>query len=112
MLSKDILKILNDNPDLPVYAYVDAELCGDCYGYWIGDLNKAVIKSYAKVKPWGWSVDTDIVYDDELGDYEDYLYEIEYAKLSDEDAEEAVKKEINSLKFTKAIFIYVESPNY
>lgn len=108
-MNRELLQLIKENPDLPVYAYVDAELCGDDCGYWMGEFGKATIKEFAKVPSWGYS-DTDIVYDDEVGDYEAYLYENKYIDLSDEDAEEAVQKELGSLQFKKAIFVYVELP--
>ena len=110
-MNKELLDLIKENPDLPVYAYVDGELCGDDSGYWIGEFGKTTIKSFAKVRSWGY-YDTDIVYDDELGDYEAYLLENEYSDLSDEDAEEEVQKELSSLQFKKAIFVYVKMPKY
>lgn len=110
-VNKELLKLLKENPSLPVYAYVDAEICGDDWGYWMGGFGRAEIKKFAKVKPWGYN-ESDIVYDDELGDYENYLLENEYTDLSYEDAEEMVKNELNALQFKKAIFVYIEIPKY
>ena len=110
-MEKDLLKLKEENPDLPVYAYVDADIMGDDFGYWMGEFGKAMIKSFAKVKPWGYN-GADIVYDDEIGDYENYLYENEYTDLPDEEAGEAIQKELGSLQWKKAIFVYVEIPKY
>lgn len=110
-VNKELLKLLKENPNLPVYAYVDAEICGDDWGYWMGSFGRTEIKEFAIVKPWGYN-ESDIVYDYELGDYEAYLYENKYTDLSDEDVEEAVQKELSSLQWKKAIFVYIEIPKY
>ena len=36
--SEELLKLVAENPDLPVVPMVDSEVCGgDEYGYWLGE---------------------------------------------------------------------------
>ena len=40
---KDLLKLIKDNPDLPVVPMVDAEIAGDDYGYWLGSWGRCEV---------------------------------------------------------------------
>ena len=103
-VNKEIIKLINENPDLPIYAWVNGEVCEDNCGYWLGQFRNAEIKEYAKVETYGW-YDKDYVFKD---DYEEYL---EYLLNENENlTEEEAIKQIESLDYKKAIFVYVNMP--
>ncbi len=35
--TKELLKLIEENPDLPIVPMVDAEVIGDDSGYWLGN---------------------------------------------------------------------------
>lgn len=109
-MNKDLINLLIGNPDMPVLAWVDAELCGDDFGWWLGKFGKAEIKEYAKVEPYGYW-ERDMVFRDDYDEYCEYLMNSkEYESLSDTEAEEKAMSVINSLDYVKAIFVYVNIP--
>ena len=109
-MNKELIDLLVNNPDLPILAWVDAELCGDDFGWWLGRFGKGEIREYAKVKPFGY-YEKDMVFKDDYDDYLEYLVNSdEYVSLSDKEAEEKAMNIINSLDYVKAIFVYVNIP--
>ena len=111
-MNKELLDLIKENPDLPVYAYVNAEICGDDCNYWMGQFGRANIREFAKVSPYGWN-DMDIVYKDEQEDYIEYLMENNVDETLDNDELEKWAKRITeNLDYKKAIFVYVELPKY
>lgn len=103
-MGNKLIKLINENPDLPIFAWVDGEVCEDNCGYWLGQFGSATIKEYAKVETYGW-YEKDYVFRD---DYEEYL---EYLLNADEKlTEEEAKKQIENLNYKKAIFVYVNTP--
>ena len=102
-MNKELIKLINENPDLSIYAWVDGEICEDNCGYWLGQFGNAEIKEYAKVESYDW-YDKDYIF---RNDYEEYL---EYL-LNEGLTEEEAIKQIESLDYKKAIFVYVIMPN-
>lgn len=103
-MSNNLIKLISENSDLPIFAWVNGEICADgCY-YWAGQFGGAEIREYAKVEPYGWN-DIDYVFKDEPEDYIDYWLE-KNEDMSEEDAERHIKL----LDYKKAIFVYVELP--
>ena len=41
---KDLLKLINEHPDLPVIPMVGQDIVADCTGEWVADFGKAEIK--------------------------------------------------------------------
>lgn len=110
MTSTELLNLALQNPNLPIFAYVDYEIVGEDCGYWMGEFGRAEIKEYATVEPYGWN-DMNIVYKDEQEDYIEYLIENKAdEKLSVEDAEKWAENISHNLDYKKAIFVYVELP--
>ena len=103
-MNKELIKLINDNPNLPIFAWVDGEVCGDSCGYWAGQLGNASIREYAKVEPYGW-YDIDYVFKDEPEDFIEYLLD----KNEDFETEEDVEKFVKNLDYKKAIFVYVNT---
>ena len=103
--SKELLKLVAENPDLPVIPMVSYEVCGDdSYCYWLGSFHRCEIGEYALFK--------DRFYTDkeELEeDYADHIME-DYPDMSDEDFFTMVKEKTKDW-WTKAIIVYIETPN-
>lgn len=104
-MSKELIKLISENPDLPIFAWVDGEIFEDSCGYWLGQFGDASIREYAKVETYYWYGDRDYVLKDEPEDYIDYLLE----KNEDMTEKDAVSY-IANLDYKKAIFVYVELP--
>ena len=55
-MSKELLELIRENPDLPVYAWVNADVVGDGYGFWAGEMHTADVQEYAEVEPYGYEI--------------------------------------------------------
>lgn len=110
--AKELLKLVQANPDLPIIAYVNSEIVGgDCY-YWLGEFTNVSIREYAKVEPYNY-YEMNIVWKDDYTEYMEYLMEQEeWADLSNEEAENKALDIINNLEYTKVICVYVDLPNH
>lgn len=117
-MDKESLELIMNNPDLPIFAWVDGEICPESWGYWLGKITKAKIGEIANLDlPEGmhcynFNYD-DITYiiknenDEEI--YEILINDERFANLSDEEAEKQVKEIMDSFDYKKAIFVYVET---
>lgn len=105
-MSKELIELIKDNPDLPIFAWVNGELCADSYGYWLGQFNSASIHEYTRVEPYD-CFDKDFIFKDDYVDYLEYMLEKE--ENIDMTEEEAIKI-IESFVYKKAIFVYVDEP--
>ena len=104
-MSKELIELINNNPDLPMFAWVDGEICSDNCGYWLGQFGNAAIREYAKVETYDW-FGRDYIFKDEPEDY------IEYLLNEDEDLTESEAEAIvENLDYKKAIFVYVNTPS-
>lgn len=115
-LSKEVLQVLNENPDLPVYAWVNSEVCED-EGMWAGQVHHADVREFTKVPfEYGWC-GTDWVFKDEQEEAIEYLINTEeYFEMfpsndreMTEKAEAYAKNYLDSLEYTKAIFIWIST---
>lgn len=102
---KDLVDLISENPELPIFAWVDGQICEDNYGCWLGQFGSASIREYAKVKAYNW-YENNYVFKD---DYEDYLNCLlnENKNLTEKEAID----QILNLDYKKAIFVYVNTPN-
>ena len=109
-MSKELIQLINDNPDLPIFAWVNGEVCEDDGCYWLGKFDKASIREYAVLDfSYGW-YDTNWVFKDETEDLEDYLLNTtEYLELSDSEANKKLEDFLSSLEYKKAIFVFVDT---
>lgn len=105
-MNKELIELINNNPDLPIFAWVDGEICADNCGYWLGQFGKAKIREYAKVETYDW-YEKDYVFRDDYDEYLEYLLN-EHEDLTEE---EAIKQIENLLDYKKAIFVYVNTPS-
>lgn len=104
-MKNNLIDLVKENPDLPIYAWVDGEVCEDSCGYWLGQFGNTEIREYAKVESYGW-YDTNWVFKDEPEEYIEYLLNKDES-ITLEDAEAIVKR----LDYKKAIFVYVNTLN-
>lgn len=107
-MNKELIKLISDNPDLPIFAWVDAEICGDSYGYWLGKFSSAEIREYAELDfTYGYH-DTNWVFKDDTEELIEYLVNLpKYVELTDEEANNKAEEFINNLEYKKAIFVWV-----
>lgn len=105
-MSNEFIELVKSNPDLPIFAWVEGEVCEDSCGYWLGEFSRASIREYAKVETYDW-YERDYVFRD---DYEEYL---EYLLNEEEDLteEEAINIIENHLDYKKAIFVDIHTPS-
>ncbi len=105
---KELFKLMQENPDLPVVPMVDGEIVvGDDYGYWQGAWGAARVDEYLKPKR-----EYDYIYfksDYDIFDVlERYLTKDEFNKLPED--EDKCKGIYNKLPWIKAIVVYITLP--
>lgn len=94
-------ELIINNPDLPVYAWVDWNVVGGNYGYWTGEFDTAEIREFAEVEPYDCLGNmTNQVFKDE-----DYYYDF---LVNDGKTPEDAHKIVDGLDYKKAIFVYIE----
>lgn len=96
----ELARLISDNPDLPVYACVDGDVCGgDYYAHWIGRITRCYVDEYA-IEYWA---EGKLVSKDDKDDEEELIES--YAIYTDADYEVA-KREVSKM-WEKAIFVTV-----
>lgn len=102
--SEELLKLVAENPDLPVVPLVDYEVVGDSYWYWMGSFGRSEVGEYALFD------DRYFTDREELEErYADYVAD-DYPDMSDEEFFAMVKEKTKDW-WTKAILIYIETPD-
>lgn len=104
-MKNNLIDLIKENPELPIYAWVDGEVCADSCGYWLGQFGNAEIREYAKVETYGWE-ERDYVFKDDYDEYLDYL-----TTRNEDMTDEVAKRIISKLDYKKAIFVYVNTPD-
>ncbi len=105
----ELLKLMNENPELPVIPMVDTEVvCGDEYGYWMASFGECSIREFAIDEWYGEGI---IKYRDEPDAEEQLIEAIAESKYdgTDDDYEKA-KEEVEKL-WTKAIIVRIILPD-
>ena len=102
---EELLKLIRDNPDLPIVPMVDAEIVGDDYGRYLGSWGCAYVDEYL--------IDLDgRVYfksDDDVFDMlEQYMSEEEFEALPE--SVEECRPYYDKLPWTKAIVVDISQP--
>ena len=101
----NLIKLIQENPDLPVVPLVDGEIPGDDGGYWLGEWGSVRVDEYLLVS------NNDMVVfksdDDVFDTLERYLSSDEFEKLPE--TEEECKLIYDSLPWIKAIIVYINS---
>ena len=102
--AENLLKLIKDNPDLPVIPMVDGEIPGDDCGYWLGAWGTAQIDEYILTNE-------RVVYksDDDVFDVlERCLPDEEYEALPETESE--CRPIYDALPWTRAIIVYITLP--
>ena len=127
---KELLELINENPELPVVCMVDSDVVGDDYGRWMAQIGWSTIGEFASYN--------ERYYDDRkefMEDYYDHNDEIlderfgynprilysnaqeQYLKAdieANKEAEERLDKylkEVADRAFTKAIIVHIDTPD-
>lgn len=105
-MTRELIKLINENPDLPVVPMVDYEVVGDGYGYWMGKWGRCEITEYYLGRESVHFKDDDE--ENVLNDLEDCRYGHDpqgrdIYELSDEDWNALYQ----SVPWTKAIVVYI-----
>lgn len=105
-----LLKLISENPTLPVVPFVYNEVVAGDYGYWIGSWGDCDVDEYVLIEKNG---DTRFCARGEQDEIEEYFAnEIFYKdkNLSDEQIEEMAHEQAEALPWKKAILVYVGTP--
>lgn len=104
----ELLRLIEENPDLPILPMVDGEICaGDDYGYWCGNWGNAKVDEFLIAKH-----DDCIRFksDDDVFDVlECCLTDEEFEKLPETEAE--CRPYFDALPWKKAIIVYIGMPD-
>lgn len=73
-VNNKLLKIITDNPDLPIVAMVDYEVVGDGYGYWQGSISRVEVGEYTNYND---------RYFDDREEFKEYFYNHNAEELSE-----------------------------
>lgn len=99
----ELIRLIQENPDLPVIPMVYYEIVGEDYGRWIGSFGSVNIGEYIK--------GDERVYFRDDDDIEEALTGVSgwgaYEKMTDEEAEQAYKQ----LPWLKAIIVDINLPD-
>lgn len=97
----ELFRLMKENPDLPVVPMVDAEICGEDSGHWIGSWGYVLVDEYLACEDYiAFKSDDDVF--DVLERY--FTYE-EFEKLPESESE--CRKYYNALPWEKAIIVYI-----
>lgn len=98
----ELLRLMNENPDLLVVPMVDAEIPEDDVGYWVAALGDARVDEYLLASDCVLFKSDDDIFDA----LERYLPYEEFLKLPEE--ESACRPYYDALPWEKAIIVYAE----
>lgn len=105
--SEELFKLMQENPELPVIPFVDAEIIGNDSGYWLGSWGSAMIDEYI-IPPDG-DYPAQFKSDDDVFDtLEKCLGYEEFEKLPE--TEEECRPYYEDLPWKKAIIVYINLP--
>lgn len=107
-----MLKLIKENPDLPIIPMVDAEIVGDDSGYWLGSIGEVFVDKYVLHEDYG-----AIFYDNDDPDITDIFEKFfDYAEcgideeIPDSEAFPLMKQKIDTLDWQRAIIVYIKLP--
>lgn len=104
---EDLLKLIQENPELPVLPFVDADIVADDSGYWAGSWGSVRVDEYLVPPdndyPVQFKSDDDIFYT-----LERYLSYEEFGRLPN--SEEECRAIYETLPWKKAIIVYINLP--
>ena len=101
----NLLKLISENPDLPIIPVVDGEIPGDDCGYWLADWGSSRVDSYLISKR----------NNEMLFKSDDDVFDVLEKSLTDEELENLPDEEsecipiYDSLPWKKAIVVYINA---
>ena len=104
IMNHELLKLVEENPNLPIVTMTHYDVCGGDNGYWLGKMESVEVKEYAINE---WSEDYGVVFKDSKEDIErlvEFVAEYKY-KGTEEDCAKA-EKDVNEM-WKKAIVIRI-----
>lgn len=102
---EELLKLICDNPDLPIVPMVDAEIVGGDYGQYLGSWGPARVDEYIITFDGRVCFKSD---DDVFDTLEHCMNEYEFNCLPE--SEEVCRPYYNELPWTKAIVVDISQP--
>lgn len=107
---KEILKLIEEHPDLPVVPMVGQGIVADCTDEWIANFGKAEIRKICMYE------EAIIFYDENplkmaeaLDFYHDFTGEL-FDSVSTGETNRLTKESIDSLDWLEAIIVHIETP--
>ncbi len=103
---EELLKLIQEHPELPIVPMVDGEIPGDDSEYWLGAWGSVRVDEYLLPHNCDWVVfksDGDV-----FEVLERHLSDEEYEQLPE--SEEDCRAIYNALPWTKAIIVYINLP--
>lgn len=101
---ENLVKLMKENPELPVVPLVDAEICGDEYASYIGSWGHVKVEEYIVPKNGDcicFKSDNDVMYT-----LERCLSDEEFQSLPE--SEDECKPYYDALPWKKAIVVYID----
>ena len=109
---EELLKLMQENPDLPIIPMVGTEIVADdCYSYWIGSWGRSEVTEYYVGREYVHFKDDDVenVLTDMVGC--NYGQTKDGKDIWDDLSDEEWDKLFESLPWVKAIVVYIETPD-
>lgn len=90
---KEFLKIVEENPNLPIYAWVNNEVVlGDEWNYWLGEFWKAEVTEYVVFEMYG---ENRVINDEE--EIIEYLYDNDERDLPEDEILKDITEKVKTL---------------
>lgn len=111
--TQELLKLVTENPELPIVPMVHGEVCADESYYWLGEITRCEVNEYVIYDDYG---NPRVIFKDDTEDlyaeiYDEYYDEIKYETISEREREEFAESRtlarIDSLAWKKAIILYI-----
>lgn len=109
-MEKKLIKLMNENPDIPVIPMVNSKVCAGAEGYWMGIIGQCELSECVMLEM---NDETRICFKDDLEEIKDYFHQ-QYLNREDLTLEEKQSKcleKIESLLWEKVIIVHIELPN-
>lgn len=110
----ELLKLSEENPELPIIAEVDSEVVAeDGYMWWFGEVTGACVEYVLAGEDHSWTLSEALIENSSFVEEnapEPLQQKLE--KLSDADFNKEANKWIKSLPWKKCIIVYVDVPNH
>ncbi len=106
---EELLKLIRENPDLPIVPMVEYDVVSEDYGYWTGAWGSAYIDEYVVVERGIFSKRVLFKSDDDVfGTLEQYMSDYEFDCLPE--SEKECRPYYDNLPWIKAIVVYINAP--